>query len=136
MVQLIRANRDVKLLLDVESYVRLVRYAPGRIEFEPAPGAPTDLASRIAARLQAFTGARWGVSVTGSGGAPSIAEAREAERSAREAEVRAHPLVSAVFAAFPGAKITEIRTAEEIAQAAAETALPEVEDEWDPFEED
>lgn len=35
------------------------------------------------------------------------------------------------MAAFPGARIAEIRRLEE--QAAAE-ALPEVEDEWDPFE--
>ena len=48
------------------------------------------------------------------------------------------PLVLAVLAAFPGAKITEIRTsdamaAQAIAQAAAQ-ALPEIDDEWDPFE--
>ncbi|MEL6588378.1 MAG: DNA polymerase III subunit gamma/tau, partial [Pseudomonadota bacterium] len=37
VVDLIRANRDVKLLVEVETGVRLVSYAPGRIEFEPAP---------------------------------------------------------------------------------------------------
>jgi DNA polymerase-3 subunit gamma/tau len=45
-------------------------------------------------------------------------------------------LVQAVMAAFPGAKIAEIRSAEELVQAAAVEALPEVEDEWDPFEDD
>ena len=40
VVELIRRMRDVKLLVDVENGVRLVSYAPGRIEFEPAPGAP------------------------------------------------------------------------------------------------
>ena len=38
--------------------------------------------------------------------------------------------------AFPGAKIGEILTPEKIAAAAAEAALEEVQDEWDPFEED
>ena len=42
--------------------------------------------------------------------------------------------VQAVLAAFPGAKITEIRTPEAMQQEAAVQALPEVEDEWDPFE--
>ena len=42
----------------------------------------------------------------------------------------------AVLAAFPGTKIAEIRSAEELVQAAADEALPEVEDEWDPFEDD
>ena len=41
----------------------------------------------------------------------------------------------AVLAAFPGAKITAIRSAEELVAEAAAQALPEVEDEWDPFEE-
>ena len=54
-----------------------------------------------------------------------------------EAEVALHPLVQAVLAAFPGARITDIRTAETEAAgiaAAAIAALPEVEDEWNPFE--
>ena len=40
----------------------------------------------------------------------------------------------AVLAAFPGAKIAEIRTPEAMAAQALTEALPEVEDEWDPFE--
>ncbi len=136
VVQLIRANRDMKLLVEVEGYVRLARYSPGRIEFEPAPGAPNDLAARLGQRLQGWTGNRWGVSVVGSGGAATITEAREAEQNVLTSEAMQHPLVKAVFDAFPDAKIVELRTAEEIAQEAAVEALPEVEDEWDPFEED
>jgi DNA polymerase-3 subunit gamma/tau len=45
-------------------------------------------------------------------------------------------MVQAVLAQFPSAKITAIRTAAQIAAEAVEEALPEVEDEWDPFEED
>ena len=44
------------------------------------------------------------------------------------------PWVQAVMAAFPGTKITEIRTPEAMAASAAAAALPEVDDEWDPFE--
>jgi DNA polymerase-3 subunit gamma/tau len=44
--------------------------------------------------------------------------------------------MQAVMASFPGAKILSIRTPEEIAAAAVSEALPEVEDEWDPFEDD
>jgi DNA polymerase-3 subunit gamma/tau len=134
VVELIRINRDVKLLVEVENNLRLVRYSPGRIEFEPTPSAPRDLAATLAQRLQSWTGVRWGVSVVSEGGAQTISEERDADRLLAEAEARHNPVVQAVFAAFPGAKITEIRTpAETLAQAAA-TALPEVEDEWDPFE--
>lgn len=136
VIELIRAHREVKLLVEVETYLRLVSYAPGRIEFEPTDDAPRDLAARLGSRLQAMTGARWGVSVVGSGGGKTIAEERDAERLALEAQAKEHPLVKAVFDAFPGAKITDIRTPEALAQEAAAQALPEVEDEWDPFEED
>ncbi|MEM1430768.1 MAG: DNA polymerase III subunit gamma/tau [Pseudomonadota bacterium] len=136
VVELIRAHRDVKLLVEVETGVRLARYQPGRIEFEPAPGSAADLAARLGGRLQSWTGARWAVTVVGEGGAPTIAEAQDADRAAMEATARSHPLVQAVFEAFPNARIAEIRSREEILSEAAAEALPEVDDEWDPFEAD
>jgi DNA polymerase III subunit gamma/tau len=134
VVALIRDKRDMKLLTDVEAGLRLVAYAPGRIEFEPAPAAARDLAARLSQRLQGWTGARWGVSVVSSGGAPTLAEAKAAGLNAARQEAAQNPLVQAVLAAFPGAKITEIRNPEVMAAQAAAAALPEVEDEWDPFE--
>jgi DNA polymerase-3 subunit gamma/tau len=138
VLDLVRARRDVKLLIEAETGIRLVRYRPGRIEFEPAPGAAPDLAQRLGARLQAWTGVRWAVSVVTSGGAPTVAERRDAARAEREAEARAHPLVQAVLDAFPDARIAAIRTPEETAASAAAEALPEIEDDldddWDPLE--
>ncbi|WP_151718141.1 DNA polymerase III subunit gamma/tau [Gemmobacter serpentinus] len=136
VLDLIREKRDMTLLFSVEAHVRLAKYSPGRIEFEPTPDAPRDLAATLAQRLQGWTGQRWGVSVVASGGAPTVAEMRDADRIAAEAEAMQNPLVQAVMAAFPGTRIAEIRTLEAMAQEAAVQALPEVEDEWDPFEED
>ncbi|OYU41446.1 MAG: DNA polymerase III subunit gamma/tau [Pseudorhodobacter sp. PARRP1] len=136
VVELIREKRDMRLLMEVEEGVRLVKYATGRIEFEPAPGAKSDLAARLSQRLQGWTGARWGVSVVNSGGAATLAEERDAAAEAARAEAMGNPLVQAVMLAFPGAKITEIRTAEAMAASAAIEALPEVDDEFDPFEDD
>ena len=133
LVEMIREARDMKLLVDVETHVRLVRYAPGRIEFQPTDDAPRELAARLAHRLQGLTGARWGVSVVSQGGSPTIAETREADLRAEHTAASALPLVQAVLAAFPGARVVEVR--DPAALAAAE-ALPEVEDEWDPFEAD
>ena len=136
VVELIREKRDMRLLVEVEEGVKLAKYAPGRIEFEPAPGAKSDLAARLSQRLQGWTGARWGVSVVNTGGAPTLAEERDAASTAAKAEALQNPLVQAVMLAFPGAAITEIRTAEAMAASAAIEALPEVEDEFDPFEDD
>ena len=136
VVELIRHNRDVKLLVEIESTLRLARYSPGRIEFVPTSKAPQDLAQRLAQRLQLWTGVRWGVTLVNDGGGETIAELRDAQRAEREVAAKEHPVVRAVFDAFPGAKITGIRTSQEIEAVAAQEALPEVDEEWDPFEED
>jgi DNA polymerase-3 subunit gamma/tau len=152
VVALIRAQRDVKLLVDVETGLHLVSYTPGRIAFRPAPDAPSDLAQRLGARLQAWTGSRWAISVTtAEPGAATIADARDAAADSLRAEARAHPLVSAVLAALPGADVDTVRTAADLAAEAARDALqaarePDQDDPdgagadpgdgWDPFEDD
>jgi DNA polymerase-3 subunit gamma/tau len=135
VLDLIRSRRDAKLLIEVEGCLRLASYRPGRIEFTPTPDAPADLAQRMGSALQRWTGARWAVSLVNSATTPTVREAREAEEDSLRSEARDHPLVQAVFAAFPKASITGIRTAEDITTEAGQDALPEVEDEWDPFEE-
>jgi DNA polymerase III subunit gamma/tau len=136
VIALIRQNRDVKLLVEVETALRLSAYAPGRIEFTPTDQAPRDLATRLAGRLQMWTGTRWGVSVVAGGHAPTIAELRDADRLEQEKSALENPLVKAVFTAFPRAKITGIKTEKDLADQAAGEALAEVGEEWDPFEED
>ncbi len=136
VVELIRSNRDVKLLVDVEGCVRLANYQPGRIEFVPTENAPSDLAQRLGSKLQAWTGNRWAISVVSEGGQETISEKNDAADLALKAEASAHPMVQAVMLAFPNSKITEIKTQNDIIARAQADALPEVEDEWDPFEED
>ena len=136
VVELIRANRDVKLLVEVETCLRLAAYQPGRIEFVPTDNAPGDLAHRLGAALQRWTGNRWAVTLVNEGGGKTIAETRDADALALKAEATGHPLVQAVMQAFPGAEILQIRTQKDIATEAQAEALPEVDEEWDPFEED
>jgi DNA polymerase-3 subunit gamma/tau len=134
VVELIRANRDAKLLIEVETTLRLAAYQPGRIEFSPTENAPRDLAQRLGHRLQQWTGNRWAVTVVNDTHTRTIAEVRDAKDITLRTEAEAHPMVQAVLERFPNAKITAIRTPEDIAAEASVEALPEVEDEWDPFE--
>ncbi len=136
VIELIRSNRDMRLLVEVESGVRLAAYQPGRIEFVPSDKAPADLAQRLGAALQRWTGSRWAVTLVNEGGAGTIAEKRDAADLTLRAEAAEHPLVQAVISAFPKAAITSIRTPEDQAAKAQAEALPEVDEEWDPFEED
>ena len=135
ILELIRHHRDVKLLVEVEGGIRLVSYQPGRITFTPAAQASRDLAARLGTALQNWTGSRWVVSISPDGDAPTIAELRDAADTALREKATEHPLVQAVLARFPTARITKIRTPEELEAEVQAEALPEVEDEWDPFEE-
>ncbi len=136
VLQLIRHHRDGLLQVQVEEYVRLASYQPGRIEFTPTDDAPKDLAARLAQRLQGWTGVRWGVTLVNGCEEPTVSEVRDGEKLALRQEAEAHPLVQAVIAAFPKAKVSEIRSAEDLVHEAAVEGLQEVEDEWDPFEEE
>ena len=134
VVDLIRANRDVRLLVEVETCLRLAAYRPGRIEFTPTPDAPADLAQRLGARLRLWTGNRWAVTLVNGCEVETIAEVRDAKENALKRDALEHPMMQAVLAQFPAARIVAIRTPQDIAADAVAEALPEVEDEWDPFE--
>ncbi|MCV6597364.1 MAG: DNA polymerase III subunit gamma/tau [Mangrovicoccus sp.] len=140
VISLIRTRRDMKLLIEVEDHIRLISYRPGRIEFHSDGNAPADLAQNLRNRLEAWTGARWAVIVCAAEAkVETVSETRARETSERHARASAHPLVSAVIAAFPGAKVTNLRTPEEIAAEAAAASLAAQDandDGWDPFEDD
>ena len=136
VVDLIRRQREVKLLIDVEGGVRLANYAPGRIEFEPSDAAPRDLAPRLARALQAWTGVRWTVSIVSDGGAATIAEDNTAARQDAISEAAAHPLVKAALEAFPGAEIRNVATPETLEEIDPAIPIDDEDDDWDPFEED
>ena len=134
VVDLIRRHRDVKLLVEVETGVQLAAYQPGRIEFVPSAHAPRDLAQRLGSRLQAWTGNRWAVTLVNDGGAATIADVRDAEANALREQAKAHPLVQAIIAQFPNAKVGDIKSHKALEADALHDALPEVDEEWDPFE--
>jgi DNA polymerase-3 subunit gamma/tau len=127
----------MKLLMEVESSVRLSKYSPGRIEFQPTETAPPDLAARLAQRLQIWTGVRWGVSVVSEGGGETVVEQKAAQRSDLVGRAMQHPLVAAALLRFPGSEIHEIKTLEEItADPEDEMTALNLDDDWDPFEDD
>ena len=135
VLEIIRKFRDMKLLIDVENSVRLSSYVPGRIEFTPTENAPKDLAQRLGQLLQNWTGFRWAITVVRDCSGETIQEERNAKDATLKREAKLHPFVKTVFDNFPKASIIEIKSQAEIIAEAEETGLPEIEGEWDPFEE-
>ena len=141
VVALIRSHRDMKLLVEVETGLRLVKYSPGRIEFSMTEAAPADLAARLAGRLQDWTGTRWGVSVVAGEGGQTIAEQRAAERSDLIGQAMAHPLVQAVMTAFPDVTEKQIRVLPNVVEDEGNEDIVPVDpddaaedDDWNPVD--
>ncbi|RMF37918.1 MAG: DNA polymerase III subunit gamma/tau [Alphaproteobacteria bacterium] len=135
VLALIRDRRDLPLLMRVERHVRLVGYAPGRIEFQPTDDAPVGLAAELGRKLGEWTGQRWAISIAGGGGEMTIAENLAETRADLERRARDHPLVRSALEAFPGARIVDIRP-EAADEDAGEVPEPWMEDDWDPFDPD
>ncbi|MDO9223560.1 MAG: DNA polymerase III subunit gamma/tau [Caulobacter sp.] len=109
VVRLIVAKRDIGLKLDVERFVRPISFRPGAITFEAAPGAPSNLAGRLVARLKEWTSQPWLVAAEGGGGAESAWEREKREQRETRSEIEADPFVRAVMDAFPGAELLAVR---------------------------
>ncbi len=109
LLALIDQRRDVTLKMDVERFIRPISFRQGAIEYEPAPGAPINLAQRLVARLKEWTGERWLIAAQGGGGAESAWEKQRREQREVKAEIEQDPFVRSVMAAFPGAEIVGIR---------------------------
>ncbi len=109
LVGLIDAERDIALKLDVERFVRPISFRPGVLEFEPAPGAPANLAQRLVSRLKAWTGQPWLVAAQGGGGAESLWERQTRETRETRAEIAQDPFVLSLLEAFPGSEVVHIR---------------------------
>jgi len=109
---LAEARRDIALKYEIERYVRPISFRPGAVEFEPAPGAPSNLAQRLSARLKEWTGQPWLVATDARGGAETLADRQSRDRAKVRDEVLSEPFVQAVLAAFPGTEVVEVRQME------------------------
>ncbi len=89
--------------------VRLVSFGRGRLELNPMPQAPRDLAAQLTALLNEVTGQRWTVVLSNAEGEPTLAQQGKAVAAQARELAESHPLVQAVLAAFPGAEIADVR---------------------------
>ncbi|MFG1243121.1 DNA polymerase III subunit gamma/tau [Xanthobacter sp. V7C-4] len=113
VAQYVAAKRDLALKHAVETSLRPVHVEEGRIEVALVPGAPASVIQDLSRKLSDWTGRRWLVSISSQAGGPTLAEENAAVKAEREEGIKAHPLVAAVLARFPGAEVVDVRTREE-----------------------
>jgi DNA polymerase-3 subunit gamma/tau len=118
-------ERGARLLkVNIENDMHLVRLESGILEFRPSERAPRTLAADLTQKLKDWTGQRWAVTVVRDGGAPTIAQQKQAAKQARVERVLQQPLVRAVMDRFPGAEIVAVRDV--VAEAGEiESPMPE-----------
>ncbi len=109
LVELLTARREAILAANLRRDVHLVRYEIGAIELRARPEAPANLATRVSRLLIDWTGRHWMVSLVQDAGQPTLYEQELEQKVRRHQDAQALPLVQAVLAAFPGAKVETVR---------------------------
>jgi DNA polymerase III subunit gamma/tau len=125
LIALAAQKRDLGVKAALERDVRLVRCEDGRLEIALQPSATRTLVNDLARKLSLWTGRRWMVVVSAEAGEATVHAQGEARQVELKTGVQADPLVQAVLARFPGAKIVDVREAGAAAAADPEAAMPE-----------
>jgi DNA polymerase-3 subunit gamma/tau len=85
--------------------VRLVSYAPPRLQFQLAGPVHQGFGADLNDALFRLTGTRWEIAETPGDAQPSLYEQEQAVRAAQDTEILESPLVKAALAAFPEAEV-------------------------------
>ncbi|MFL2841907.1 MAG: DNA polymerase III subunit gamma/tau [Candidatus Puniceispirillaceae bacterium] len=112
IVALAETNGEMLLAARIRNHVKLVSLKPGNLQIGLVGAAPDQLAGDIARYLCQWTGQRWFVSLSESGGSQTLAEEqRDADEKLRDT-IASEPLVAQILDIFPGASIDEIKNPE------------------------
>jgi DNA polymerase III subunit gamma/tau len=129
LVALAHEKRDILTATALRSDIRLVRLEDGVLEFGLTGGADPAIVQRLGLKLMDWTGRRWMVSVSNEPGDPTISEMEDARQAEEASQRHAHPVVQAILARWPGAKVLPPPRKPELMPSAAERASAPVVDE-------
>ena len=123
LVALSEEKRDSLMTVSIRRYLKLVRIEPGRLEVALTSEAPLTLISDLTRRLHDWTGKRWVVTVSNADGGQTLDQAATQRRDTLLADAETDPEVAAVLAAFPGAKVVDVRLRGDAEAAAAKAEI-------------
>ena len=105
-------HRDPLMKVNIRKCMRPVSIEPGKLSVSLTEDAPRTLLGDLSKRLQDWTGVRWIVSLSREPGGETLDEIETERRESAVADASRDPEVAAILAAFPGAKIIDVRLAE------------------------
>ena len=122
LIALAGAKRDIIVRMALEGSMRPISFEQGRIEVALADGADPGIIATLSARLQAWTGERWLITVSSKPPEGLTIKQEQAKRvEAAHAAAHDDPLVQAILETFPGAKVVNVKLRED-----ALTATPDL----------
>jgi len=113
LVDLAEKNRDPLMRVNLRKCIRPVSIEPGKLAVSLTEDAPRSLLGDLSKRLQDWTGVRWIVSLSREPGGATLDEIETERRESAVADASRDPEVAAILAAFPGAKIIDVRLADQ-----------------------
>jgi len=113
LVDLAEKHRDPLMRVNLRKCIRPVSIEPGKLAVSLTEDAPRTLLGDLSKRLQDWTGVRWIVSLSREPGGATLDEIETERRESAVADASRDPEVAAILAAFPGAKIIDVRLADQ-----------------------
>ncbi|MFZ2099398.1 MAG: DNA polymerase III subunit gamma/tau, partial [Oricola sp.] len=117
LAALAEKHRDPLMRVNIRRCVRPVSIEPGKLSISLTDDAPRALPGDLSRKLQDWTGTRWIVSLSREPGGRTIEEIETERRDIAVADASRDPEIAAILAAFPGAKIIDVRLAVDAADA-------------------
>ncbi|MCI5077760.1 DNA polymerase III subunit gamma/tau [Oricola sp.] len=105
-------QRDPLMKVNIRKCMRPVTIEPGKLVVSLTDDAPRTLLGDLSRRMLDWTGARWMVTLSREPGGPTLDEIETERRESAVADASRDPEVAAILAAFPGAKVIDVRLAE------------------------
>jgi DNA polymerase-3 subunit gamma/tau len=107
VIERVEQSGQFRLAQLMHDWVRVISLGPNELIYTLSPGYSGDATAELRDALLRATGERWSVTRGEGDAAPSLKEAKEAEKGAVRAAILADPLVEAAFGAFPGAELLD-----------------------------
>jgi DNA polymerase-3 subunit gamma/tau len=128
-VALAGEKRDVLVKVALESSLRPVSFADGRLEVALVEGADPGIIQTLSVRLETWTGRRWLVTVkTGGEAGPTLRQIKDEKDAETQATANADPLVQKILETFPGSTVRVKIKDEEVPIEAYAELVPDEED--------
>jgi DNA polymerase-3 subunit gamma/tau len=132
LVALAAQKRDLLVKHALEAGLRPVSMSDGRLEVALVEGADPGIIQTLHARLKAWTGRTWMVTVaTSTEAVPTMREIQRQREDAQRAEAHQDPLVQAILDAFPGSTVRVTVRPEQVPVEAYMESIRDEDDEDD-----